>query len=239
MTMKKRTIQLITSSKGGVGKSLFCYEMAIYKHAKGQKDVLFVDVDNSTQTSTRQLKFLGENQVETISLLDERDVLVRDSLVSYLESLVDSPFQEFILDLGSPESEQIPALIERDIPFAEFMGELGFKAIFNVVIGGGGAYRASVDYLQKLLMALKGEFEVVVWLNITSFSKFPALAEELAKNCTKLGLKLRRFGNFDPSSKLGSLILDGIRKGYALQDYSTGTRLALNNDLIRTFEDGK
>lgn len=234
-----RKINYILASKGGVGKSTLTYEWAVYSTHKNRNDILFVDLDNSTQTSTKQLKFLGENQVETISLLNEKEVLVRDNLVSYLESLSASPFKEIVFDLGSPESEQIPALIERDIPFAEFMGELGFKAIFNVVIGGGGAYRASVEYLQKLLKALKGEFEVVVWLNITSFSKFPALEEELAKNCTKLGLKLKRFGNFDPSSNLGSSILDGIRKGYALQDYSTGTRLALKNDLIRTFEDGK
>lgn len=234
-----RKINYILASKGGVGKSTLTYEWALYSSYKNHHDMLFVDLDNSTQTSTKQLKFLGDNQVETISLLNEKEVLVRDNLISYLESLSVSPFKEIVFDLGSPESEQIPALIERDIPFAEFMGELGFKAVFNVVIGGGGAYRASIEYLQKLLKALKGEFEVVVWLNITSFSKFPELAEELAKNCTKLGLTLKRFGNFDPSSNLGSSILDGIRKGYALQDYSTGARLALKNDLIRTFEDGK
>jgi hypothetical protein len=234
-----RTINYIVSAKGGVGKSILSYEWAVYSTHKNRNDILFVDLDNSTQTSTKQLKFLGENQLETISLLNEKEVLVRDNLVSYLESLSASTFEEIVFDLGNPESEQMPALIERDLPFAEFMNELGFNAVFNVVIGGGGAYRASVEYLQKLLKVLKGEFEVVVWLNITSFSKFPELASELEKNCHTLGLKLKRFGNFDPSSNLGSSILDGIRKGYGLSDYATGARLALKNDLIRTFEDGK
>lgn len=234
-----RTMNYILSAKGGVGKSVLTYEWAVNYSSKNIGNVLFVDLDNSTNTSTKQLKFLEENQLETISLLNEKEVLVRDNLVSYLESLAESSFDEIVFDLGSPESEQIPALIERDLPFLEFMDEIGFTAVFNVVVGGGGAYRPSVEYLQKLLKALNGEFKVVVWSNTTSFNKFPELATELELNCSKLGLEFRRFGDFDPSSHLGSNILDGIRKGFGLNDYTTGARLALKKELKQTFGDGK
>lgn len=67
-----RKINYILASKGGVGKSTLTYEWALYSTYKNHNDMLFVDLDNSTQTSTKQLKFLGENQLETISLLNEK-----------------------------------------------------------------------------------------------------------------------------------------------------------------------
>lgn len=155
-----KQLNFIVQAKGGVGKSLLSYLVAIAHES--DESTLFVDADSSTKTSSRQLKFLGENRTEALSLLNEKEVLVRDNLISYLESLIDSPFQKFYLDFGAPESEQLPSLIERDLPFKEFTDELNFKVIFHIVIGGGGAYSASVDYLQKMMRALGSNFEVQV-----------------------------------------------------------------------------
>jgi cellulose biosynthesis protein BcsQ len=230
-----KEINFILQAKGGVGKSLLTYLLGMAEHNNEQS--LFVDLDSSTGTSSRQLKFLGELRTEMVSLLNEKEVLVRDNLVSYLESLAESPFNRIYFDFGAPESEQLPALIERDLPFRAFVEELEFKANFHVVIGGGGAYTSSVDYLQKLLIALRGEFEVTVWQSITTFNNFSALADELKKNCEALGLRFRTFGDFDPGSNLGSQILDGVRKGYGINEYQTGARMRLKKELNDHFKD--
>ena len=231
--MKKRQLNYILCAKGGVGKSILSYLFAVSKELEAMS--LFIDTDNSTKTSNKQLKFLGENRLELLSLLNENEVLVRDNLVSYLESLKDSEFEEFYFDFGSPESEQMPAFIERDIPLKEFLDELGFEAHFHIVIGGGGAYKASIEYMLKLLKVLDGQFEVTVWKSITSFKNFPELSSELKLNCQKLRLQLNKFGDFDPSTLLGSQVLDFIRKGVGLSDYSTGARLRLIKELKENF----
>ena len=230
-----KQLHFIVQAKGGVGKSLLTYLFGLTKQQ--DEPSLFVDVDSSTQTSTRQLTFLGEDRTETLSLLNDKEVLVRDKFIAYLESLVDTPFNDIYFDFGAPESEQLPALIERDLPFKEFLDELDFQAHFHIVVGGGGAYTSSVEYLQKMLKALNQQFEVSVWRSITTFSNFPILAQELQTNCKKLGLTLRQFGDFEPSSNLGSQILDGIRKGYGIGDYQTGAKIKLKKELNDNFKD--
>jgi cellulose biosynthesis protein BcsQ len=230
-----KELNFILQAKGGVGKSLLTYLLGIAKQNCNKS--LFVDLDSSTGTSSRQLKFLGESRTETVSLLNEKEVLVRDNLVSYIESLVDTPFDKVYFDLGAPESEQFPALLEIDLPFKQFMDELDLRANFHVVVGGGGAYIPSVDYLQKLVIALRGEFEVTVWQSITTFKNFNNLSEELRRNCGLLGLRFRTFGDFDPSSNLGNQILDGVRKGYGTSDYQTGARIRLKKELNDNFKD--
>ncbi|WP_414617644.1 hypothetical protein [Dyadobacter sp. 32] len=123
----KRRFNLILQAKGGVGKSLHTYLRAL---AEKDKISLFVDLDSSTQTSTRQLAFLGDERVETISLIDNREMLVRDIFIGYIESLMQAPFDEFFMDFGAPESEQFPALVSRDLAFKEWCDEVG--AIFLV-----------------------------------------------------------------------------------------------------------
>jgi hypothetical protein len=227
-----RIIEFTLQSKGGVGKSFHTYFRAL---SVPDEHSLFVDVDSSTQTSTRQLKFLGADRLETISLLDNRDVLVRDTFLGYMESLSESSFEKIYMDFGAPESEQIPALIQRDIPFREFCEELGFEIVLNIVIGGGGAYKASVNYLQKMVTVLKNEFMVVAWENITSFNQFPALSTELAENCKQLEISYKRFGDFDPSTLLGGQVLDGIRRGYSINEYGPGARIRIKKELKENF----
>ena len=231
-----KQLHFIVQAKGGVGKSMLTYLLGLAKD-DDKNQSLFVDVDSSTQTSTRQLKFLGENRMETLSLLNDKEVLVRDNLVSYLESIVNLHFNNVFFDFGAPESEQVPALIDRDLPLKEFMEELEFKAHFHIVVGGGGAYKSSVDYMKKILKSLNGDFDVTIWKSITTFNNFQNLAEELAENCKKMNLPLRQFADFDPSSNLGSQILDGVRKGYSLSDYQTGARLRLKKELTENFKD--
>lgn len=229
----QRKINIICQAKGGVGKSLITYLLAICK--QNQSDCLFVDVDSSTKTSMHQLQFLGENRTEMLSLFNNNEVLIRDQLFAYLESLQGSPFSEFFLDFGAPESEQLPALLERDLPFKEFCEALNLTVHFNIIIAGGGAYAASMAYLQKMLKALKNEFGITVWQSITTFGNSNYLTNELQMNCKKLNIPLRQFGDFEPNSNLGSQILDGIRRSFNLEDYQIGAKIKLKRELNLNF----
>lgn len=227
-----RKFNLILQAKGGVGKSLHTYLRAL---SEKDKTSLFVDLDSSTQTSTRQLAFLGEDRLETVSLIDNRDMLVRDIFVGYIESLMEAPYNEIYFDFGAPESEQFPALISRDLDFEEWCEEVEAEAIFHIVIGGGGAYRPSVEYLQKMIEVLGGKFRILVWENVFSFRQFQKLSDELVANCATLGLEHLRFGDFEANSLLGSQILDGIRKGFPLDSYGPGARLRLKKEIRENF----
>jgi hypothetical protein len=229
-----KQLNFIVQAKGGVGKSLLTYLFGLTKQSDELN--LFVDVDSSTKTSTRQLTYLGEDRTETLSLLNEKEVLVRDKFITYLESLTETSFKNIYFDFGAPESEQFPALIERDLPFKEFLDELDFQAHFHIVVGGGGAYTPSVEYLQKMLKALNHQFEITIWQSITTFNNFPILSKELQNNCDKLKIRLCQFGDFDPSSNLGSQILDGIRKGFGINNYQTGARIKLKKELNDNFK---
>lgn len=230
--MKK--LHFIIQAKGGVGKSLLTYLLA--QSQKDNPHAFFVDVDSSTQTSTRQLKFLGEKRIESISLLNTDEVLIRDLFVKYLESLAKTPFKEIYFDFGAPESEQFPALISKDIPFQLFMETLDFTAHFHVVVAGGGSYLASVHYLNKIFDAVHQEYPITVWKNITSFKNSYLLTDELQKNCEENGIQLAQFGDFEPNSSLGIQILDYISQGASLESYQTGAKMKMLNELNRHFK---
>ncbi len=227
----KKKLQIIASNKGGNGKSLLT--ALFYQCYQKRNDVLFIDLDNSTKTSTKQLKNLGENRLKTISLLNENDVLDRNNLILFLENLAENEqFNEFIADFGSPEAEQLPYLLQNDIDFKEFMDAIDIEAEFNIVISSSG-YLSSVMYLDNIRKILKNEFKITVWKNITSFKHLPELAEELKINCKKMGLELRQFGDFSPSS-LTSQILENIRNGSF--NMGIGAQLRLKKELKDNFE---
>jgi hypothetical protein len=229
--MKK--LHFILQAKGGVGKSLLTYLMA--QTQSQNPTVLFVDVDGSTQTSTRQLQFLGDKKLETISLLDGHEKLVRDRFINYLESLQTTNYSEIYFDFGAPESEQFPALIKNDIPFKKFLDRLDYEAHFHIVVAGGGSYYASIEYLRKISLVMKGQFQLTVWKNLTSFSNLDILADELEKNCKARNQNLAQFGDFEPHSSLGSEILENISLGLPLEAFNIGASLKMYQELKENF----
>lgn len=227
-----RRFHFILQAKGGVGKSLYTYLRAL---TETDRSSLFVDVDSSTKTSLRQLTFLGEQRLESLSLIDKREVLVRDIFVGYIESLAESPFQEIFMDFGAPESEQFPALIARDLDFKTWCDELGYEAVFHIIMAAGGAYLSCGEYLEKMVTVLNGQFEVISWENLNTFKQYPSLSAELAARCHTMGIQHRQFGDFDANSLLGIQILDGIRNGYGLDQYGPGARIRLRKELRENF----
>lgn len=229
-----KRFHFIAQSKGGVGKSLLMYLFAL-KHGN-RKQVLFVDLDSSTESSKSQLSFIDADNFDMLSLSDDKDALVRDQLISYLEALSESRFEEVYFDMGAPESAQLPALIKYDLPMKEFAAELDFEMIFHIVVAAGTAYKPCVNYLTQMMQTLGADFKIIVWKSITSFRKFPELAQELEDNCKKLKLPFRQFGDFEPNSELGGKILDGARLGLALSSYQPGARMKLRAQLQMHFD---
>lgn len=224
-----KTINIVLQSKGGSGKSTYTALVAL-KYAT-DNSVAFIDLDNSTRSSMRQLKHLGENRLEFASLANEKDMLIRDNLVSYLESLVDAPFEQIFFDTSAGISQEFPAFIEHDLPFEEFLGMLNMTPIFHVVIAGGNAYAPCVEYLQNLYRVIENKSSIIVWANITSFNQHPELLDELKKNCSLMDLRFEKFGDFDPQSSLGNQILNNIRLGLPLEEYTPGAKLRMMKDL--------
>src|SRR5579859_5112530 len=123
-------------SKGGAGKSMLTYLQAS-KHETNTK-TFFVDLDNSTRTSVKQLDFLrGEQRMAEVSLIDHVKRIEREKFFEIIESLNVLPFNEFYLDFGAPESQQLPILFSLDVTTEEFKNfEKGLNArfVFNIIV---------------------------------------------------------------------------------------------------------
>jgi energy-coupling factor transporter ATP-binding protein EcfA2 len=240
--MKKQQINLVISNKGGCGKSTLFYLFALAK--KHNPTTLFVDCDFQTETSTRQVSpFLEPSQFQALKLVDERNVLQRDKIVAFWENLSITPNIECFMDFGSAESEGLLHLIEDDVPFVEFANAVNQEFVFNVVVAGGAAYKACVNYLIKLHSILKSRFKIVVYANLTSFSQFPELHKEIHNNIKKMSnTEIIDWGDIQPSTFIGTQILDNIRRGGDLSNLSIGPKLKLIRELKTNFnyeqEDG-
>src|SRR4051794_34086751 len=108
-----KTFYFNIQAKGGAGKSMLTYLQALKN--EDNEAALFVDLDNSTKTSIKQLKFLKDKQrlVET-DIIDAFRRIEREKLFQVLENLSQMEFEEYFLDFGAPESEQLPNLFSLD-----------------------------------------------------------------------------------------------------------------------------
>ena len=159
-----KQFQFNVQAKGGSGKSMLTYLQALKNQANPRS--YFIDLDSSVKTSLQQLKFLqGKTppRFAIMNLLDSRDKIDRQLLFENLMELSIKDYDNFYLDFGAPESDQLPSLFSRDYTIEEFKQiecELSTEFIFNIVIAGAGAYEGCTKYLQKLAGLLRGEFAV-------------------------------------------------------------------------------
>jgi hypothetical protein len=230
----KQKIFITASNKGGCGKSTKFYLTCL---ANKHKNSLFVDCDFQTETSKRQVApFLKSSQFQSLKLTDERNVLQRDKIIEFWTILAETPDVECYMDFGSAESEGLLHLIEDDIPFDELASALHQEFTFCVVVAGGAAYKACVNYLIKLHSILKSKFKIVVYANLTSFSQFPELHKELHHNVKKMSnTEIVDWGDIQPSTFIGTQILDNIRRGGDLSNLSIGPKLKLIRELKTNF----
>src|SRR5690606_10240541 len=156
-----KTYYFNIQSKGGVGKSMLTYLQAL-KH-EASESVMFVDLDSSTQSSMTQLDFISQKgRLIRTDIYDRNRKLDRERFIEVLEALNTQAADQFYIDFGAPESEQLPGLFTLDFTIEEFKEiekELKAKIIFNIVIAGGPAYEPSMLYLKKMVAITKGLFD--------------------------------------------------------------------------------
>jgi hypothetical protein len=198
-----KQFHFILQAKGGGGKSFLVYLLAL-KH-QSQSGVFFVDVDASTQTSSRQLAFLsGTGRVAALSMLDERQKITRDKLLYSLTDLSLLPFDDCFLDFGALESEQIPALFSVDFSteqLYELAQHLHCQFIFDIVIAGNTSYFSCTQYLQQMQQIIGNTFPIRIWVNQYSFYKNPQLISEIQSYATQHQLQVNFLGILIPVPK--------------------------------------
>ncbi|AFK05580.1 hypothetical protein Emtol_0313 (plasmid) [Emticicia oligotrophica DSM 17448] len=231
--MAKKSIHFIIQSKGGVGKSFLTYLIALKNQFNDS--VAFFDLDSSTETSVNQLKFLKEkSRVYKISLLDERKKIIRDRLLTIIKKITQiSEIQDFYLDFGAPESEQLPALFSLDFKteaLQKFANQIDAEFIFHVVIAGNTAYVASMEYIQTVIQTLSGSFKIIAHANENSFYGFTDIFEEAKKYCEKQKVDFKPFGDIDTQSHVGNQILNLIRQGVGIEDYDILEQLKIEEE---------
>lgn len=212
-----KTFYFNIQSKGGVGKSMLTYLQAL-KHEKNEK-VAFVDLDSSTQTSTRQLHFLARqetNRLFSVDIFDHLKKIEREKLYDILQAFNSQSFEAIYIDFGAPESEQLPSLFSLDFTieeFKEFEKELKAKFVFNVIMGGGTSYESTFNYLKNLISIVKGMFEIVLCLNELTFQNYQLLIDELEDFGRKAKSRVIKFGNIHIDRNSGQIITESIRNG--------------------------
>ncbi|MGI8634635.1 MAG: hypothetical protein ACR2KZ_04455 [Segetibacter sp.] len=212
-------------AKGGAGKSMLTYLQALKREA--DTDSVFVDLDNSTKTSVKQLKFLGEKErLITTDIIDAFKRIEREKLFNVIEQLADTPFKEFYLDFGAPESEQLPNLFSMDFTveeFKEFEASVKAKFVFNIVVSGGPAYRSCMEYASFVAEALKGKFDVYLFLNEFTFQSYPTLLDEVkqyVETNKKLIKGITHFGNISVDRNSGQNIMEFVKEGKGFSSYT-------------------
>ncbi len=223
-----KTFYFNIQSKGGAGKSMLTYLQAL-KHEKNDK-AAFVDLDSSTQTSTKQLHFLTlqeANRLFSVDIFDNLKKIEREKLYDVLQAFNTQPFEEIYIDFGAPESEQLPSLFSLDFTieeFKEFEKELKARFVFNVILCGGTSYASTFTYLKRLTEIIKGKFEIVMCLNELTFLNYNLLVDELnefAKKAKGYISKVVGFGDIHVDRNSGQIITENIRNGTGFTGYNS------------------
>lgn len=154
--MKKQVI-FVAQSKGGTGKSFITWFVA-----KNKKDdqTAFVDLDKSTRTSTRLRNIVGEKRVLELSIIDENHKLDREMFLNLFEKISKAKTNEWYVDLGAPESDELKSFFQNEVPaeeLKEILDEINVDLKIWVIIAGEDAFNASIQYY-KDLKSLTGDF---------------------------------------------------------------------------------
>jgi hypothetical protein len=224
-----KTYHFIIQAKGGVGKSFLTYLIAVKHEDDGR--CTFIDVDSSTKTSKAQLRFLAnkDRRLAEIDLLDGYRKIARDRLFDSLQQLSELDNEVFYLDFGAPESEQIPALLTMDLnqeELKEFEAYIHGEFVFHIVIAGGTAYTACMDYLMKIFKAVGNHFRMMIWVNSTTFQTFPRQMDELLGLASTCRLPVECFGDIEPNTELAHKIIRTIERGEGRQGIAAAGWLA-------------
>ena len=235
-----KQINFIMQNKGGVGKSMLTYLLAL-NHQKSVIDkneninkILFSDGDILNLTTDRQCKFLS---IAHVNLMDKNQKFQRDKLLRSLEYFSKVEAEIIYIDFGASESGQFPALVSLDYSselIYDFAQNFALEIIVNVVVAGGTSFIPCTDFLKHVVIALEHKIQIKVWVNDWTFKNdAPDTVEELQKFCNTENIAVSHFGNFDTDSSVGSEILNKIKMGCGFNEYDFIHKMTLRKELER------
>lgn len=235
-----KQINFIMQNKGGVGKSMLTYLLAL-NHQKLVIDkneninkILFSDGDILNLTTDRQCKFLS---IAHVNLMDKNQKFQRDKLLRSLEYFSKVEAEIIYIDFGASESGQFPALVSLDYSselIYDFAQNFALEIIVNVVVAGGTSFIPCTDFLKHVVIALEHKIQIKVWVNDWTFKNdAPDTVEELQKFCNTENIAVSHFGNFDTDSSVGSEILNKIKMGCGFNEYDFIHKMTLRKELER------
>ncbi|HAO07009.1 MAG TPA: hypothetical protein DCQ50_08480 [Chryseobacterium sp.] len=227
-------------SKGGAGKSMLTYLLAL-KHEENQQTA-FIDLDSATHTSSKQLRFLDKEKYRLfeVDILDEIKKIEREKLFSVLEMSNQMEFENFYIDFGAAESEQLLRLLSMDFTIAEFKefeSLIDAKIIFNVIMAGGTSYVACFDYLKQLVDLLDGQFPVYIYANEFTFKNQRGLIEELEDFKDRSFNTIQEvipFGNLYPERVSSLQITENMKAGKGKAGFTSfAAKIILRKEILK------
>lgn len=219
-----KKLYFVTNQKGGCGKSV-CTFLFAQKHP----EAIFLDCDDATGTSKRQLQYLN---VAQISFLNSAKVIDRGLFNDFLEYISSHSNSLFVCDLGASLAEQLPFYLQdhgADVIRAG-LDALNIEMNILCVIGGQNIFAASMQYLQSLAVICNSKISIRVAINdhfpLTGIQQEQFIAFEKA-------MKLKDSFHFDLSKDknltVQQKINDILKDGNGLKDASVFTKILFEN----------
>lgn len=203
-----KIVYFIIQRKGGVGKSILSYNAANLALLKGI-EVLFIDFDNETRTSTNQLNFID---ARPFNLIDKHSKQIdRTRLDSFFEEMAEQEtFNQIVCDLGATSSEQFLKYIETDEGsiILETLKEMGIDLRLICVVGGDNSYPACADFCENLFKVSNGLTNNEIYIN-KYFAYSTGQLRDLRKISDKFKAPIQEFTIVDEK---GNKCINEIKK---------------------------
>jgi hypothetical protein len=221
----KRLI-LITSSKGGSGKSTLTWLCA-----QKYPDAVYLDMDDGTTTTMKQLRYLNPHLV---SFLNSTNTIDRGRFNDFLEYIGGHEKNMFICDLGASLSEQLPYYLKDHGADVIRAGLDALNVEMNIIciVGGQNIFAACMSYLDELFAASLAKINIRVAIN-DHYPLSDLQQEEFTSYCKSIKLKdpfhfnLSKDKNLTVQEKVNNILKDGN----GLQNASVFSKILFANSI--------
>lgn len=150
------------NAKGGVGKTTYCNHLGTMM-TMDKKDFIVMDLDDQNYTAFNIMKYANVHKGSIVK--DEQ--IDKALLDNFYLAAKNNDFKTMICDCGATTSDQW-------LVYLNTMGEDWFDIIdlyelnleLHIVVSGGGGYRNSMEFAQKVVKAVNNKAEIVIIKNM-------------------------------------------------------------------------
>ncbi|PWJ34208.1 P-loop NTPase family protein [Sediminitomix flava] len=162
----KKTINFITQSKGGVGKSTFTYMIANKVMKENATNAVFFDMDPESQSTLQLCDFTNPSKVDLLKS-NESDIdrtKFDDFLYDFAEQ---TTYNECFCDMGAETSKHFVRYLQGDgvLEVIEDIKSMNIQVNVYCVLGGNGDFFPSIQYCEELFGASKEVFSPCIVMN--------------------------------------------------------------------------